>query len=71
MAISRAGMDSVRAAKPYWLIRAVNFVPILLGFVALLCGLVVGPRGGGLKIIESTIGLEPVAEIAPGFAETA
>jgi hypothetical protein len=31
----------------------------------------VGPRGGGLKMIESTIGLEPVAEIAPGFAETA
>ncbi len=64
-------MDSVRAAKPYWLIRAVNFVPILLGFVALLCGLVVGPRGGGLKMIEATIGLEPVTEIAPGFAETA
>jgi len=64
-------MDSVRAAKPFWLIRAVNFVPVLLGFVALLCGLVVGPRGGGLKMIESTIGLEPIAEIAPGFAETA
>jgi cbb3-type cytochrome oxidase subunit 1 len=62
-------MDSVRAAKPYWLIRAVNFVPIILGFVALLCGLVIGPRGGGLKMIQETIGLEPVTEITPGFAE--
>ncbi len=62
-------MDSVRAAKPYWLVRAVIFVPIILGFLALLCGLVIGPRGGGLPTIETTIGLEPVAEIAPRMAE--
>jgi len=61
-------IESVRAAKPYWLIRAINFVPILLGFVALLCGLLLGPRGGGLKAVEATIGLEPVREIEPRFA---
>jgi cbb3-type cytochrome oxidase subunit 1 len=58
-------IESVRAAKPYWLIRTVNFVPIMGGFIALLCGLTVGKRGGGLKAIEETIGLEPVQEIAP------
>jgi hypothetical protein len=36
--------------------------------VALLCGLVLGPRGGGLKAVEATIGLEPVKEIEPRFA---
>ncbi len=58
-------IESVRSAKPYWLIRAVDFVPVLGGFLTLLAGLIVGPRGGGLKTIQETIGLEPVAEIAP------
>jgi cytochrome c oxidase cbb3-type subunit 1 len=58
-------IESVRAAKPYWLIRAINFVPILAGFLALLAGLIVGKRGGGLQAIEDTIGLAPIEEIAP------
>src|SRR5580658_3493565 len=58
-------IESVRAAKPYWLIRTVMFVPILGGFIALLCGLLVGTRGGALKTIQGTIGLGPVKEIAP------
>ncbi|HWF09140.1 MAG TPA: cbb3-type cytochrome c oxidase subunit I [Bryobacteraceae bacterium] len=61
-------IESVRAAKPYWLIRTLMFVPITAGFLALLAGLLVGPRGGGLKAIEQTIGLEPVREVTPGFA---
>ena len=61
-------INSVRAAKPFWAVRAVLFVPVLAGFMALLAGLIVGPRGGGLKTVQETIGLEPVEEIAPRFA---
>ena len=39
-------MESVRAARPYWLIRTLTFVPIAGGFVLLLAGLCHGrPRG--------------------------
>jgi cbb3-type cytochrome oxidase subunit 1 len=58
-------IDSVRAARPYWLVRTLTFVPIVAGFLALLAGLLVGKRGGGLEAVEKTIGLEPVREIAP------
>ncbi len=37
-------MESVRAARPYWLIRALSFVPLSAGFFALLAGLVMGYR---------------------------
>lgn len=64
-------LESVRAAKPYWAIRAVMFVPILAGFVALLVGLIAGPRGGVLHTIQGTIGLGPIEEIAPKITEPA
>jgi cbb3-type cytochrome oxidase subunit 1 len=58
-------IESVRAAKPYWLIRTLMFVPITAGFLALLAGLLVGKRGGALDTIQGTIGLGPIKEIAP------
>jgi len=58
-------IESVRAVKPLWLIRTLTFVPIAAGFLALLCGLIIGPRGGGLKAIQDSIGLGPIKEIAP------
>ena len=58
-------IESVRAAKPYWLVRVIMFVPITAGFLALLCGLLVGPRGGALHTIQGTIGLGPIKEIEP------
>jgi cbb3-type cytochrome oxidase subunit 1 len=64
-------IESVRAAKPYWLVRTLTFVPIVAGFLALLAGLLVGKRGGGLDAVENTIGLEPVREIAPVLAREA
>jgi cbb3-type cytochrome oxidase subunit 1 len=58
-------IDSVRAAKPFWLVRTLTFVPITAGFLSLLAGLLVGPRGGGLKAIEASAELHPVEEISP------
>jgi cbb3-type cytochrome oxidase subunit 1 len=43
-------IESVRAARPFWLVRAVMFVPITAGFLALLAGFLVGPRGAGLPV---------------------
>jgi cbb3-type cytochrome oxidase subunit 1 len=64
-------LDSVRAAKPYWLIRTGSALPILAGFILLLAGFTTGPRGAGLESVEQTIGLEPVREIAPRYASAA
>lgn len=61
-------LDSVRAAKPYWLIRTGSAIPIAGGFIALLIGFTTGARGSGLQAVEQSIGLEPVREIAPRMA---
>src|SRR5579864_9181348 len=53
-------MDSVRAARPYWIIRTLTFIPIGAGFLALLAGLVTGDRGAGLRSVREELGLEPV-----------
>ena len=37
-------IESVRAARPYWLIRLLSAVPIAGGFIALLVGITTGPR---------------------------
>jgi cbb3-type cytochrome oxidase subunit 1 len=58
-------IESVRVVKPFWLIRTLTFVPIAAGFLALLAGLIVGPRGAGLQAIHDSIGMEPIQEIAP------
>jgi len=47
-------LDSVRAARPYWVLRTFSGVPITLGFVAFFIGLTTGARGGGLE----TVGIE-------------
>src|SRR5689334_12491161 len=41
-------LDSVRAARPYWIIRTGSAIPIAAGFIALLAGFTTGPRGAGL-----------------------
>lgn len=41
-------IESVRAAKPYWVIRVITHVPIAGGFLCLLAGLLTGKRGGGM-----------------------
>jgi cbb3-type cytochrome oxidase subunit 1 len=64
-------MESVRAAKPYWLIRTLTFIPIGLGFLALLAGLVTGDEGDGIRAVKDSIGLETVEEIAPRLTAAA
>jgi cbb3-type cytochrome oxidase subunit 1 len=46
-------MESVRAARPYWLIRVLTFIPIAGGFIALLVGLLTGERNNALPGAES------------------
>ncbi len=58
-------MDSVRAARPYWILRMFTFLPIAGGFLSVMFGLFVGNVGDGLREIEQEIGLEPVAQLAP------
>jgi cbb3-type cytochrome oxidase subunit 1 len=57
-------LDSVVAARPFWLHRSLSAIPIAAGFIALLLGLTTGPRGGGLRTIarhDDTILVRPVA----------
>jgi hypothetical protein len=64
-------LDSVRAARPYWIVRTGSAIPIAAGFLALLAGFTTGRRGAGLKEIEKTVGREPVEHIAPRLAQAA
>ncbi len=45
-------IESVEASRPYWMARTHSAVLVAGGFIALLAGLVTGPRGGGLKAVE-------------------
>ncbi len=62
-------IDAVQASRPYWVIRSHGSSLLLLGgFISLLVGLTTGPRGGGLKAVEESVGLEPIREVAPRLA---
>jgi len=64
-------LDSVRAARPYWIVRALAGVPILAGFIALLVGLTTRPRGGGLAARDAQQhALTPASGVAPRLAAT-
>jgi cbb3-type cytochrome oxidase subunit 1 len=58
-------LDSVRAARPFWLHRSLAAIPITAGFIALLAGLMTGPRGAGLRTIEPATGADSGGEVAP------
>jgi cytochrome c oxidase cbb3-type subunit 1 len=64
-------LESVRSARPYWIVRSLSAVPLGAGFVAFLLGLTTGKKGGGLDAIRESIGLDPVREIAPKLARAA
>jgi cbb3-type cytochrome oxidase subunit 1 len=59
-------LDSVRAAKPYWIVRVLSAVPIAAGFITLLVGLTTGPRGSGLQTLPAAApALSPESGVAP------
>jgi cbb3-type cytochrome oxidase subunit 1 len=60
-----AWIESVAAARPYWVARVYAGALVAAGFVALLVGLTRGPRGAGRNVVESGVGPEPVAEVSP------
>jgi cbb3-type cytochrome oxidase subunit 1 len=64
-------LDSVRAARPYWIVRTLSAVPIGAGFIALLLGLTTGAPGAGLKAVEDSVGIAPVREVAPRLTPAA
>jgi len=41
-------LDSVVAARPYWIVRSLSAIPIVAGFVALWLGLTTGPHADDL-----------------------
>jgi cbb3-type cytochrome c oxidase subunit I len=47
-------LDSVRAARPFWLLRALSGIPIALGFIALLVGLTTGSHAVRPAEMETT-----------------
>lgn len=64
-------IDSVQAARPYWIIRSLSAIPLGAGFISLLVGLTSGPPGAGLLAVEDSVGLAPVREIEPRLAPVA
>jgi cbb3-type cytochrome oxidase subunit 1 len=56
-------LDSVRAARPFWLHRSLAAIPITAGFVALLAGLMTGPRGAGLRDVGAEAGADPARDM--------
>jgi cbb3-type cytochrome oxidase subunit 1 len=58
-------LDSVQAARPFWLFRSLSAIPITAGFIALAAGLTTGPRGAGLRAIDPFVGTDPVREVTP------
>jgi cbb3-type cytochrome c oxidase subunit I len=62
-------LDSVRAAKPYWIVRTLSAVPIAAGFVTLIVGLTTGARGAGLQTLPAAgPELSPESGVAPRLA---
>ena len=57
-------LESVRAARPFWLLRSLSAIPITAGFIALLVGLTTGPRGAGLHAIDAAMGLDSAGDAA-------
>jgi cytochrome c oxidase cbb3-type subunit I/II len=58
-------LESVRAAKPYWITRTLSAVPIAAGFILFLVGLFTGPRGAGSRDLHGSRLAEVVPRLAP------
>jgi cbb3-type cytochrome oxidase subunit 1 len=58
-------LDSVRAARPYWLLRSLAAIPITAGFIAFLVGLTSGPRGAGRRAIGARSDVDSIRDMTP------
>jgi cbb3-type cytochrome oxidase subunit 1/mono/diheme cytochrome c family protein len=63
-------LDSLVAARPYWIVRSLSAVPIAAGFIALLLGLTTGPRGAGALALDASRAPEPARIVVPQLAAT-
>jgi cbb3-type cytochrome oxidase subunit 1 len=61
-------IESVRAARPYWVIRAYAGIPIAGGFIALLIGVTTGPRRGTETDREDAVDLRGADRLMPRMA---
>jgi cbb3-type cytochrome oxidase subunit 1 len=50
-------LDSVQAARPFWLLRTLSAIPITAGFALLFVGLTTGPRGPAVR--AAALPIEP------------
>jgi cbb3-type cytochrome c oxidase subunit I len=58
-------IESVKATRPYWIVRSIAGIPVAAGFIALLIGMTTGRRGAGLPDLADDTGAEPVPAIRP------
>ena len=63
-------IESVRAARVYWVIRAHSAVPIASGFIALLIGLTTGPRRQMETDRDDAVDLGGADRLMPRVAST-
>ena len=61
-------LESVQAARPFWVVRTYAGYLVAIGFIALLLGLTTGPRGAGMRAIDASLGPEPRDEAAGRLA---
>jgi cytochrome c oxidase cbb3-type subunit I/II len=59
-------LESVRAARPYWIVRSLSAVPIVAGFVLVILGLVMGPRGAAATAMAEASRRPPI--VSPSLA---
>jgi cbb3-type cytochrome oxidase subunit 1 len=57
-------IESVKATRPYWIVRTLAGIPLSAGFIALLMGLTTGPRGAGRLALAPRPAEQPEAEVA-------
>ncbi len=63
-------IESVRVARPYWLIRSLSAIPIAGGFLALLVGLTTGPRRGDRSDHDQSVEIRSAGGLSPRVAAT-
>jgi len=54
-------LDSVRASRPYWLVRVLAAIPLTAGFILLGVGLLTGARGAARAAVDAARAQQPVA----------